>query len=72
MNPELEKTCREYVRTKAKLAEIQRRMYAQIYDFSKSDGDRRGWQTEVVAVSELTRERIRQIIAAEEKRRADQ
>lgn len=69
MNPELDKVGRKYQRLKAELSDVQQRMYGLIYEFSKTDGDRRGWQTEVVRVTGLTRERIRQIIDAEESRR---
>ncbi len=69
MNPELEKVGHEYKRLKAKMSDVQRRMYDLIYEFSKTDGDERGWQTEVVQATGLTRERIRQIIKIERDRR---
>lgn len=68
-DPELEKLAKDYVRTEAKLNDLRPRLYAGIYAYSKAHGSRRGWQTELVQATGLTRERIRQIIAAEEKRR---
>lgn len=65
---DLAKLARDYVRTEAKLLSLRPRLYAGIYAYYKAHGDRRGWQTELVQSTKLTRERIRQIIAAEEKR----
>ncbi len=66
---DLEKLARDYNRAEAKANELRPRLYERIYLYSKTHGDRRGWQTELVKTTGLTRERIRQIIAAEEKRR---
>ena len=66
---DLAKLARDYVRTEAKLLNLRPRLYAGIYAYYKAHGDRRGWQTELVKATGLTRERIRQIIAAEERRR---
>lgn len=66
---ELEKLAKDYSRTEAKLNELRPRLYAGIYAYWAAHGRRRGWQTELVKATGLTRERIRQIIAAEEKRR---
>lgn len=67
---DLAKLAKDYVRTEAKLNALRPRLYAGIYAYWQTHGSRRGWQTELVKATELTRERIRQIIAAEEKRRA--
>lgn len=69
-DPELEKLAKDYVKAEAKLNELRPRLYAGIYQYREIHGERRGWQTELVKATGLTRERIRQIIAAEEKRRA--
>nr|WP_221374515.1 hypothetical protein [Actinoplanes polyasparticus] len=69
---DLEKLARDYVRTEAKLIRLRPQLYAGIYAYKQAHGSRRGWQTELVNATGLTRERIRQIIDAEEKRRADQ
>jgi ribosomal protein L13E len=66
---DLAKLAKDYVRTEAKLNTLRPQLYAGIYAYSKKHGDRRGWQTELVKATGLTRERIRQIIAAEDKRR---
>lgn len=68
-DPDLEKIARDYNRAKAKMTELRPRLYERIYLYSKTYGDRRGWQTDLVKTTGLTREQIRQIIAAEEKRR---
>jgi hypothetical protein len=68
-DPELEKLARDYTRAENKANELRPRLYAGIYEYRLIHGDRRGWQTELVKATGLTRERIRQIIAAEEKRR---
>ena len=68
---DLEKLARDYVRTEAKLNKLRPKLYAGIYAYSRTHSGRRGWQTELVNATGLTRERIRQIIAAEEKRSAD-
>lgn len=69
---ELEKLARDYARAEAKADELRPRLYAGIYEYKEAHGERRGWQTELVKKTGLTRERIRQIITAEEKRRASQ
>jgi hypothetical protein len=68
----LEQLAKDYVRAEAKANELRPRLYAGIYEYKLAHGERRGWQTELVKATGLTRERIRQIIAAEEKRRSDQ
>jgi hypothetical protein len=70
-DPELEKLAKDYIRTEARLNELRPRLYAGIYAYHLAHGQRRGWQTELVKATGLTRERIRQIIALEEKRRAE-
>ena len=67
---ELEKLARDYVRAEAKANELRPKLYAGIYNYKLAHGNRRGWQTELVKATGLTRERIRQIITAEEKRRS--
>ena len=67
---ELEKLAKDYSRAEAKADELRPRLYAGIYEYKAIHGDRRGWQQELVHKTGLTRERIRQIIAAEERRRA--
>lgn len=69
---DLEKLAKEYNRAEAKANELRPRLYERIYAYSKTHGDRRGWQTELVKATGLTRERIRQIIAAEERRQKEQ
>jgi hypothetical protein len=71
-DPDLAKLAKDYVRTEAKLNALRPRLYAGIYEYRETHGQRRGWQTELVNATGLTRERIRQIISAEEKRRAEQ
>jgi ribosomal protein L13E len=70
-DPELEKLARDYTRAEAKANDLRPRLYARIYAYQQKHGERRGWQTELVKATGLTRERIRQIIAAEEKRRKE-
>lgn len=69
---ELEKLARDYARHEAKADELRPRLYAGLYEYKQANKDRRGWQTELVQKTGLTRERIRQIIAAEEKRRRNE
>jgi hypothetical protein len=69
-DPELAKLAKDYNRAEAKANELRPRLYARIYDYKVTHGERRGWQTELVRLTGLTRERIRQIVAIEEKRRA--
>jgi hypothetical protein len=68
---ELQKVATDYARHEAKAAELRPRLNALIWEYRNAYGDRRGWQTELVQMTGLTRERIRQILAAEEKRRAE-
>lgn len=70
-DPDLEKLAKDYVRTEAKLNTLRPQLYARIYAYWESHGDRRGWQTELVNTTKLTRERIRQIIDIEKKRRKE-
>jgi len=67
---ELWKLAHDYGRAEAKANELRPRLYAGIYEYKEIHGAERGWQTALVERTGLTRERIRQIIAAEEKRRA--
>ncbi len=68
-DPDLEKLAKDYVRTEAKLKALRPQLYARIYAYWETHGGRRGWQTELADTTKLTRERIRQIIDAEKKRR---
>lgn len=68
-DPELEKLAREYTRAESTANKLRPQLYARIYDFRQRWGSERGWQAMVVQMTGLTRERIRQIVAAEEKRR---
>lgn len=68
-DPELEKIAREYNRAEATVKRLRPDLYARIYDFKQRWGDTRGWQSWLVARTGMTRERIRQIVEAEEKRR---
>lgn len=68
---ELEKLAKNYTRAENTANELRPKLYARIYDYKQAHGDRRGWQAELVKATGLTRERIRQIVAAEEKRRAE-
>lgn len=67
---ELREVADSYTETEATQNRLRPRLYELIWDYKAAYGDRRGWQTELVQITGLTRERIRQIIAAEEKRRA--
>jgi hypothetical protein len=68
-DPELEKIARDYIRAEATVNRLRPQLYARIYDFKQQWGDERGWQTRIVELTGLTRERIRQIIVAEKDRR---
>jgi hypothetical protein len=68
---DLAKLARDYVRTEARLNTLRPQLYARIYAYWEKHGERRGWQTELVNTTKLTRERIRQIIDAEKKRRTE-
>lgn len=65
---ELEKLANAYKRAEAKADELRPQVFAAIYAYKQAHGDRRGWQTDLVNMTGLTRERIRQIVVAEEKR----
>jgi hypothetical protein len=69
---ELEKLAKDYARAEARADELRPRLYAGIYEYKEIHGERRGWQSELVKKTGLTRERIRQIVVAEEKRRASE
>ena len=69
-DPELEKLARDYTRAETTANRLRPELYARLYEFKQRWKAERGWQTELVRMTGLTRERIRQIIAAEEKRRA--
>jgi hypothetical protein len=69
---ELEKIAKDYARAEARADELRPRLYAGIYEYKEIHGERRGWQSELVKKTGLTRERIRQIVVAEEKRRASE
>lgn len=69
---ELERLAKDYARAAAKVDELRPRLYAGIYEYKEIHGGRRGWQSELVKKTGLTRERIRQIVDAEERRRAGQ
>lgn len=66
---ELEKIARDYGRAEATANKLRPQLYAGIYEYKEIHGGRRGWQAELVAKTGLTRERIRQIIDAEGRRR---
>lgn len=70
-DPELEKIARDYNRAEATVNRLRPDLYARIFDFKQRWGNERGWQQWLVERTGLTRERIRQIVAAEEKRRAE-
>jgi hypothetical protein len=53
----------------AAVRRLRPQLHARMYEYREAYGDRRGWQTELVKMTGLTRERIRQIIEAEELRR---
>jgi ribosomal protein L13E len=67
---QIAKLAKAYNRAESTADELRPQLYASIYEYKLEHGDRRGWQTELVQDTGLTRERIRQIIAAEEKRRS--
>lgn len=69
---ELWQIAQEYSQTEAAADELRARLYAGIYEYKEANGWRRGWQTDLVAKTKLTRERIRQIIAIEAKRRSSE
>lgn len=69
---ELAQLAREIRHHETEANERRPRLNRYIYEYKQRHGDRRGWQTDLVALTGLTRERIRQIINAEEKRRADE
>jgi hypothetical protein len=71
-DPELEKIARDYVRAEATVKRLRPELYVRIYDFKQRWGDTRGWQAWLVERTGMTRERIRQIVDAEEKRRAQE
>jgi hypothetical protein len=60
----------DYSRAESTAEQLRPRLYAGIFEYKELHGERRGWQSELVEKTGLTRERIRQIIAAEAKRRA--
>lgn len=68
-DPELERIAREYSEFEAGADRLRPQLYARIYDFRLRWGNDRGWQAYVRDLTGLTRERIRQIVAIEEKRR---
>jgi hypothetical protein len=68
-DPELEKIARDYNRAEAATRKLRPELYARIYDFKQRWGQERGWQAWLVDRTGMTRERIRQIVEAEEKRR---
>jgi predicted GIY-YIG superfamily endonuclease len=67
---ELEPVAKDYADAVAERDELRPRLYAGIYEYKQAHGDRRGWQTELVRLTGLTREHIRVVILAEERRRA--
>lgn len=69
---ELEQLVKDYTQAEAKANDLRPKVYAGLYAYKQAHGHRRGWQTELVKATGLTRERIRQIIAAEEKRRTQE
>ena len=73
-DPELEKLARDYNRAKDTANRLRPDLYARIYDYKQrwgaERGTERGWQTALVKMTDFTREQIRLIVAAEEKRRA--
>jgi hypothetical protein len=68
-DPELERIAREYTRAESTANRLRPQLYARIYEFKQRWGNERGWQAMVVKLTGLTRERVRQIVTAEEKRR---
>jgi hypothetical protein len=71
-DPELEKIARDYNRAETTVKRLRPELYARIYDFKQRWGETRGWQAWLVERTDLTRERIRQIVDSEEKRRAQE
>lgn len=71
-DPELEKIARDYNRAEATANQLRPKLYARIYEFRERWAAERGWQTWLVERTGLTRERIRQIITIETKRRAEE
>jgi precorrin-2 methylase len=71
-DPELEKIARDYSRAEAAVKRLRPELYARIYDFKQRWEKERGWQAWLVERTGMTRERIRQIVDAEEKRRAQE
>jgi ribosomal protein L13E len=69
-DPELEKIARDYIRAEAAMERLRPALYARIYEFKQRWQGERGWQAWLVERTGLTRERLRQIVAAEERRRA--
>jgi hypothetical protein len=69
-DPELEKIGREYDTATKKAESLRPKLHELIWKFKQANGETRGWQSQVVEWTGLTREAIRQIVAAEEKRRA--
>lgn len=69
-DPELEKIARDYNRAEATAKRLRPELYARIYEFKQRWSETRGWQAWLVERTGMTRERIRQIVDAEEKRRA--
>lgn len=67
---DLWKIAHDYARAEASADRLRPRLYAGIYEYREAHGKERGWQATLVEKTGLTRERIRQIIAAETKRRA--
>lgn len=68
---ELWKLAHDYGRAEGTANKLRPRLYAGIYEYKEQHGTERGWQTTLVEKTGLTRERIRQIIVAEEKRRRE-
>ena len=71
-DPELESIARDYNEAEATMKRLRPELYARIYDFKQRWGETRGWQAWIVARTGLTRERIRQILESEEKRRNEE
>lgn len=71
-DPELEKIARDYNRAEATMKRLRPELYARIYDFRERWQRERGWQAWLVERTGMTRERIRQILKAEEDRRAQE
>lgn len=68
---DLQNLATDYTQAEARANQLRPKLYAALYDYKAVHGQRRGWQTELVKATGLTRERIRQIIAAEETRRSN-